>query len=70
MKAPSFEEAIASKDIFSYEVHRNVLGWQLTYVGENIAVYISKDEAAQILAKMENEDAAFDEQLCLDWENS
>ena len=57
MKVPSFDEAIQSKDIFNYEVHRNVLGWQLSYSGGDISVLITKDQAAQIIAKMELRDA-------------
>lgn len=69
MKVPSFEEAIA-QNIFDYEVSRNSLGWQLSYAGGNVATLISKEEAAQLLAKMDEEDAAFDEQILLDRESS
>lgn len=53
MKVPSFEEAMQSKDIFDYEVHRNVLGWQLSYAGGDLSVCITKEQAEQIIAKME-----------------
>jgi hypothetical protein len=56
MKVPSFEEAIIAKDIFNYEVHRNVLGWQLSYTGENIATFITNEEAAQLIKRMDDRD--------------
>lgn len=56
MKVPSFEEAIIAKDIFDYEVCRNVMGWQLSYVGENISVYLTNDEAAQLIKRMDDRD--------------
>jgi hypothetical protein len=56
MNVPSFEQAISDKDIFSYEVSRNCLGWQLSFCGEEISVLITKDQAAQIIEKMDSED--------------
>jgi hypothetical protein len=72
MKVPTFEEAIVSKNIYDYELSRNCLGWQLSYVGENIATFISKDEAGKILHRMDevDEDEAHDEQILLERENA
>jgi len=56
MKVPSFEEAMASKNIYDYELHRNVAGWQLSFCGEEIAVFLSDEEAKQILNKMDDAD--------------
>jgi hypothetical protein len=56
MKVPTFEEAITAKDIFDYEVHRNVLGWQLSYSSENIATLITNKEAAQLIKRMDDRD--------------
>ena len=56
MKVPSFEEAINAKDIYDYELHRNICGWQLSYCGDKITVLISDDQAKQILEKMNDAD--------------
>ena len=69
MNIPTFDDAIKSENIFDYELSRNVLGWQISFSGGNLATCISKEEAFQILEKMEREDKRFDEQICLDEEN-
>jgi hypothetical protein len=71
MKVPTFEEAIQSKNIFNYEVHRNVLGWQLSYVGEDLAVCISSHEARALIDEMGLRDLrdSEDEQERLNEEN-
>ena len=56
MKTPSFEEAINAKHIYDYELHRNISGWQLSYCGEEISLFISDEQAKQILEKMNNAD--------------
>jgi hypothetical protein len=56
MKVPSFEEAINAKDIYDYELHRNVAGWQLSYCGEEISLLITDEQAKQILEKMNDGD--------------
>jgi hypothetical protein len=70
MKVPTFEEAIKAKNIYDYELSRNAFGWLLSYCGESIATFLNKDEAAQILKRMDEDDAAHDEQILLERENA
>ena len=56
MKVLSFEEAMASKNIYDYELHRNIFGWQLSYCGEEISLLITDEQAKQILEKMNDAD--------------
>jgi len=55
MKTARFED-VNSENVFDYEVHRNSLGWQLSFAGANIATFISHEEAAQIIKIMDDQD--------------
>jgi len=55
MKTAQFED-VSSENVFDYEVHRNSLGWQLSFASANIATFISHEEAAQIIKMMDDQD--------------
>jgi len=55
MKTAQFED-VNSENVFDYEVHRNSLGWQLSYLGEDIATWINNEQAAQIIKMMDDRD--------------
>lgn len=55
MKVPAFED-ITPANVFDYEVSRNVIGWQLSYAGEDIATFITNEQAQAVIKMMDDED--------------
>lgn len=56
MEVPTFEQAMESQDIYCFELRRNVIGWQLSFSGGEILTLITKEQAEQIIERMEQKD--------------
>lgn len=55
MKVPAFEDIIPA-NVFDYEVSRNVVGWQLSFVGGDIATFITNEQAQAVIKMMDDRD--------------